>query len=71
STPLFVRQGAYLQPQLQDAPYAALHQAMLERGFFLNPSAHGLSIIPGECTAGEFAGFARACKELKECADVS
>ncbi len=71
STPLFLRHGAYLQPQLQAAPYLTLHQAMLERGFFLNPSAHGLSIIPGECTAGEFAGFARACKELKECADVS
>jgi len=71
NTPLFVRHGAYLQPRVQHARYGALHQAMVERGFFLNPSSHGLSIIPGECSAGEFAGFSRACKELKEFADVS
>jgi len=70
-TPLFVRDGAYLQPQVQEGSYAAFHLDMMKRGFFLNPSAHGLSIIPGECSAGEFAGFARACKDLKEFAHVS
>ncbi|MCA1753223.1 MAG: hypothetical protein LC641_00710 [Spirochaeta sp.] len=71
STPLFVRDGAYLQPQVQEGSYAAFHLGMMKRGFFLNPSSHGLSIIPGECSAGEFAGFARACKDLKEFAHVS
>ncbi len=70
-TPLFSRHGVYLQPRVPNARYLAFHRAMTERGFFLNPASHGLSIIPGECSAGEFAGFSRACKELKEFADVS
>lgn len=71
STPLFVRHGAYLQPQVPDSRYQEVHQAMMERGIFLNPSAPGLSIIPGECSAGEFAMFSQACEDLKEFADVS
>lgn len=70
-TPLFERRGVYLYARVVGPLYAEFHRRMLERGFFLHPLAGGLNTIPGICSPGEFAAFDRACKELKEFADVT
>jgi hypothetical protein len=60
--PPWQRKGPYLFFQDDSAGYKKLFYDFLREGILINPNPNRASVIPGECSDGEFNKFGKLCR---------